>query len=299
MPRLDLFTRYLPDLYRRAILGCLPIAPSSSIFLDFEKLLIFLVRPPAGQAQTHQTSPALPHTPNLPPSNTMNSASQSTGITPDHQFSPFHRADASHQGSSSHSHFSSGPGHQSSGGMGLPSIMNATPMNTQPTGASGYNLPPIPQQQPQTATPNLSHPASSTTAPPASSTTAPRPSDPSHTAPPPLTQQMQPSRPPPPQVQSSALPPGPAPAITPSRVSTPPPPPPSTTPVPMSTSQAATSYRPLNVKDALTYLDQVKVQFQERPDVYNKFLDIMKDFKSQRYIFTFPGLIVASIPPVS
>ena len=43
-----------------------------------------------------------------------------------------------------------------------------------------------------------------------------------------------------------------------------------------------TAYRPLNVKDALTYLDQVKVQFQERPDVYNKFLDIMKDFKSQR-----------------
>jgi paired amphipathic helix protein Sin3a len=90
---------------------------------------------------------------------------------------------------------------------------------------------------------------------------------------------MQSSRPPPPQGQSSALPPGPAPAITPSRVSTPPA---STTPVPMSTSQAATSYRPLNVKDALTYLDQVKVQFQERPDVYNKFLDIMKDFKSQR-----------------
>jgi len=48
-------------------------------------------------------------------------------------------------------------------------------------------------------------------------------------------------------------------------------------------AQATTSYRPLNVKDALTYLDQVKVQFQERPDVYNKFLDIMKDFKSQRY----------------
>jgi len=49
-------------------------------------------------------------------------------------------------------------------------------------------------------------------------------------------------------------------------------------------AQATTPYRPLNVKDALTYLDQVKVQFQERPDVYNKFLDIMKDFKSQRYL---------------
>lgn len=39
--------------------------------------------------------------------------------------------------------------------------------------------------------------------------------------------------------------------------------------------------RPLNVTDALSYLDAVKVQFQDRPDVYNQFLDIMKDFKSQ------------------
>jgi paired amphipathic helix protein Sin3a len=30
----------------------------------------------------------------------------------------------------------------------------------------------------------------------------------------------------------------------------------------------------------LSYLDQVKVQFADRPDVYNRFLDIMKDFKS-------------------
>lgn len=39
--------------------------------------------------------------------------------------------------------------------------------------------------------------------------------------------------------------------------------------------------RPLNVTDALSYLDAVKMQFQEQPDVYNHFLDIMKDFKSQ------------------
>jgi paired amphipathic helix protein Sin3a len=35
----------------------------------------------------------------------------------------------------------------------------------------------------------------------------------------------------------------------------------------------------------LTYLDQVKVQFHDQPDVYNRFLDIMKDFKSQAYVF--------------
>lgn len=38
-------------------------------------------------------------------------------------------------------------------------------------------------------------------------------------------------------------------------------------------------------QDALTYLDQVKVQFHDQPDVYNRFLDIMKDFKSQAYVF--------------
>ncbi|KAL7273296.1 Transcriptional regulatory protein sin3 [Rhizina undulata] len=42
-------------------------------------------------------------------------------------------------------------------------------------------------------------------------------------------------------------------------------------------------------KDALSYLDQVKFQFQDQPDVYNKFLDIMKDFKSQT--IDTPGVI--------
>ncbi|KAF8506517.1 hypothetical protein F5888DRAFT_1642843 [Russula emetica] len=47
--------------------------------------------------------------------------------------------------------------------------------------------------------------------------------------------------------------------------------------------------RPLNVTDALSYLDAVKVQFHDKPDVYNHFLDIMKDFKSQ--IIDTPGVI--------
>ena len=50
-------------------------------------------------------------------------------------------------------------------------------------------------------------------------------------------------------------------------------------------SSMHSAYQPLNVKDALSYLDQVKLQFSEQPDVYNKFLDIMKDFKSQAYVF--------------
>jgi paired amphipathic helix protein Sin3a len=44
--------------------------------------------------------------------------------------------------------------------------------------------------------------------------------------------------------------------------------------------QASQADRPLNVTDALSYLDAVKVRFQDRPDVYNHFLDIMKDFKT-------------------
>ena len=35
------------------------------------------------------------------------------------------------------------------------------------------------------------------------------------------------------------------------------------------------------LNDALSYLDLVKVRFQDQPEVYNRFLDIMKDFKSQ------------------
>jgi len=37
----------------------------------------------------------------------------------------------------------------------------------------------------------------------------------------------------------------------------------------------------VTLQDALSYLDQVKVQFSTDPNVYNQFLDIMKDFKSQ------------------
>ncbi|GJE93673.1 histone deacetylase complex, regulatory component SIN3 [Phanerochaete sordida] len=49
------------------------------------------------------------------------------------------------------------------------------------------------------------------------------------------------------------------------------------------------SVRPLNVTDALGYLDCVKQQFADQSDVYNRFLDIMKDFKSQ--LIDTPGVI--------
>uniref|UniRef100_A0A2K5PXH7 SIN3 transcription regulator family member B n=1 Tax=Cebus imitator TaxID=2715852 RepID=A0A2K5PXH7_CEBIM len=40
---------------------------------------------------------------------------------------------------------------------------------------------------------------------------------------------------------------------------------------------------PVHVEDALTYLDQVKIRFGSDPATYNGFLEIMKEFKSQRY----------------
>ncbi|KAJ2926793.1 hypothetical protein H1R20_g10318, partial [Candolleomyces eurysporus] len=40
--------------------------------------------------------------------------------------------------------------------------------------------------------------------------------------------------------------------------------------------------RPLHITDALNYLDEVKIQFADQPDVYIQFLDIMKEFKNRQ-----------------
>ncbi|XP_053663250.1 paired amphipathic helix protein Sin3a [Anopheles marshallii] len=59
----------------------------------------------------------------------------------------------------------------------------------------------------------------------------------------------------------------------------PPPPPP----------QGQAQLQRLKVEDALSYLDQVKYRFGNQPQVYNDFLDIMKEFKSQS--IDTPGVI--------
>ncbi|XP_030640221.1 paired amphipathic helix protein Sin3b [Chanos chanos] len=48
-------------------------------------------------------------------------------------------------------------------------------------------------------------------------------------------------------------------------------------------------FQKLKVEDALSYLDQVKIRFANDPGIYNKFLDIMKEFKSQN--IDTPGVI--------
>ncbi|XP_052265648.1 (E3-independent) E2 ubiquitin-conjugating enzyme-like isoform X2 [Dreissena polymorpha] len=45
--------------------------------------------------------------------------------------------------------------------------------------------------------------------------------------------------------------------------------------------QQQQQFQRLKVEDALSYLDQVKLQFGNQSQVYNDFLDIMKEFKSQ------------------
>lgn len=45
----------------------------------------------------------------------------------------------------------------------------------------------------------------------------------------------------------------------------------------------------LKVEDALSYLDQVKYQYSDQPQIYNNFLDIMKEFKS--HCIDTPGVI--------
>ncbi|CAG5056294.1 unnamed protein product [Parnassius apollo] len=51
----------------------------------------------------------------------------------------------------------------------------------------------------------------------------------------------------------------------------------------------AAQFQRLKVEDALSYLDQVKYKFNTQPQVYNDFLDIMKEFKSQT--IDTPGVI--------
>jgi paired amphipathic helix protein Sin3a len=65
--------------------------------------------------------------------------------------------------------------------------------------------------------------------------------------------------------------------------------PPSATASPAPTGAQTHQLHRLKVEDALSYLDQVKYKFGNQPQVYNDFLDIMKEFKSQS--LDTPGVI--------
>jgi paired amphipathic helix protein Sin3a len=53
--------------------------------------------------------------------------------------------------------------------------------------------------------------------------------------------------------------------------------------------QGNAQFQRLKVEDALSYLDQVKYKFGNQPQVYNDFLDIMKEFNTQS--IDTPGVI--------
>jgi len=57
----------------------------------------------------------------------------------------------------------------------------------------------------------------------------------------------------------------------------------------MGGSQVGKQTRELKVEDALLYLDQVKVEFADKPHVYNEFIQLMKKFKAQS--IDTPGVI--------
>lgn len=58
---------------------------------------------------------------------------------------------------------------------------------------------------------------------------------------------------------------------------------------PQQQQSPGNSFQRLKVEDALSYLDMVKFKFNDKPQVYNDFLDIMKEFKSQS--IDTPGVI--------
>lgn len=68
--------------------------------------------------------------------------------------------------------------------------------------------------------------------------------------------------------------------------------------IPCCHTHQSSTQATLNVKDALSYLDQVKVQFAEQPDVYNRFLDIMKDVRMPYMRRPRHHPLIHSFPPV-
>lgn len=63
----------------------------------------------------------------------------------------------------------------------------------------------------------------------------------------------------------------------------------SSQPTGQSNAVSSQQFQRLKVEDALSYLDKVKYSFNNQPQVYNDFLDIMKEFKSQS--IDTPGVI--------
>ena len=51
------------------------------------------------------------------------------------------------------------------------------------------------------------------------------------------------------------------------------------------TAPPSTTKRDIIVNDALVFLEQVRIFYTDRPTVYIKFLDVMKEYKMNKYVF--------------
>lgn len=60
----------------------------------------------------------------------------------------------------------------------------------------------------------------------------------------------------------------------------------STTPVSsasnVSSSGSTSTTQSMQLNDAFAYLDRVRAEFADQPEIYNKFLQVMREFKSNR-----------------
>lgn len=53
-----------------------------------------------------------------------------------------------------------------------------------------------------------------------------------------------------------------------------------------STVKLQQNYKCLKIEDALSYLDQIKITYDDQPQVWSDFLNIMKDIKLQKINIT-------------
>ncbi|KAJ3286991.1 Transcriptional regulatory protein sin3, partial [Borealophlyctis nickersoniae] len=132
-----------------------------------------------------------------------------------------------------------------------------------------YSVPPVPPSQPAPQPTNHGHTSQHPPAGPTRSMSPPALAGTSHHA---ISQPLGPA--------TTGQTPPPASAPLPTHLSA------SSTVASLAVAEAAANAGsqdrpPVNVKDTLSYLDQVKSQFRDQPEVYNRFLDIMKDVKSQ------------------
>ena len=50
----------------------------------------------------------------------------------------------------------------------------------------------------------------------------------------------------------------------------------------ISSSGSASTTQSMQLNDAFAYLDRVRAEFADQPEIYNKFLQVMREFKSNR-----------------